>query len=53
MTSTQHELSVTRFIDAPPATVYRIYTGRTAEWWVPRPWATPAVQSDLPTGRPM
>ncbi len=50
MTSTQHELSVTRFIDAPPATVYRIYTERTAEWWVPRPWTTPAVQWDLTTG---
>ncbi len=44
------ELSVTRFIDAPPETVYRVYTERTAEWWVPKPWTTPAVEWDLRTG---
>ena len=45
-----HELSVTRYIAAPPETVYRVYTGRTAEWWVPKPWTTPAVDWDLRTG---
>jgi uncharacterized protein YndB with AHSA1/START domain len=44
------ELSVTRTIDAPPETVYRIYTERTAEWWVPRPWTTAAVEWDLRAG---
>ncbi|HWH22601.1 MAG TPA: SRPBCC family protein [Allosphingosinicella sp.] len=44
------ELSVTRFIDAPPETVYRAYTERTADWWVPKPWTTPAVEWDLRTG---
>ena len=44
------ELSVTRFIDAPPETVYRVYTQRTAEWWVPKPWTTPAVEWDLRAG---
>ena len=43
-------LSVTRMIDAPPEAVYRAYTERTAEWWVPRPWTTPAVDWDLRTG---
>ena len=50
MSSTEKELSVTRYIDAPPETVYRVYTERTAEWWVPKPWTTPAVNWDLRTG---
>ena len=44
------ELSVTRYIDAPPQDVYRVYTERTAEWWVPKPWTTLAVEWDLRTG---
>lgn len=53
MTGNDHlELSITRYIDAPPETVYRVYTERTAEWWVPKPWTTPAVDWDLrPGGR--
>lgn len=51
-TETGHELSITRFIQAPPETVYRIYTGRTGEWWAPKPYATPIVEWDLrPGGR--
>ena len=47
-----HELSVTRLIAAPPETVYRVYTGRTAEWWAPRPWRTPVIENDYrPGGR--
>ena len=46
------ELSVTRFIDARPETVYRVYTERTAEWWAPRPWATSIIEFDArPGGR--
>jgi uncharacterized protein YndB with AHSA1/START domain len=44
------ELSVTRFIDAPPETVYRVYTELTAEWWAPKPWATSIVAFDARTG---
>ncbi len=44
------ELSVTRYIDAPPETVYRVYTERTTEWWVPKPWSTPAAEWDLRIG---
>ena len=44
------ELSVTRFIDAPPATVYRIYTERLAEWWAPAPWKTRVLEMDLRAG---
>lgn len=47
-----HELSITRSIDAPPEIVYRVYTERTALWWVPKPWTTPAVEWNLrPGGR--
>jgi len=46
------ELSVTRFIDAPPEVVYRVWTERTTEWFVPKPWTTPTVEFDLrPGGR--
>ena len=50
MSNTDKELSVTRYIDAPPETVYRVYTERTAEWWMPKPWTTSAVEWDLRTG---
>ena len=50
MSNSELELSVTRFIDAPPETVYGVYTERTAEWWVPRPWTTGAVEWDLRNG---
>ena len=47
-----HELSVTRFIDAPPETVYRVWTERTAQWWAPKPFATRVIEHDLrPGGR--
>lgn len=48
----EHELSITRLIDAPPAVVYRVWTERTVEWWAPRPYTTPVVDLDLrPGGR--
>ena len=47
-----HELSVTRHIDAPPETVYRVYTGRMEEWFAPKPWKTRNIEQDLrPGGR--
>jgi uncharacterized protein YndB with AHSA1/START domain len=46
------ELSITRLIDAPPETVYRVWTERLGEWWAPRPYTTPVVEIDLrPGGR--
>ncbi len=51
-TNAAHELSITRFIEAPPDVVYRVWTGRTTEWWAPRPYTTPVVELDLrPGGR--
>ena len=52
MTETQHELSITRLIDAPPETVYRVYTERMEEWFAPEPWKTRNIEQDLrPGGR--
>jgi uncharacterized protein YndB with AHSA1/START domain len=50
MSNESHELSVTRFIDAPPETVYRVYAERLEEWWAPAPWRTRVVEMDLRTG---
>ncbi len=44
------ELSISRLIDAPPETVYRVWTERTGEWWAPRPYTTPVVEHDLRSG---
>lgn len=50
--SANHELSISRFIDAPPEAVYRVYTERTAEWWAPKPWTTTITAFDArPGGR--
>lgn len=44
------ELSVTRFISAPPEKVWDIMTERTTEWWCPKPWRTEIVEQDWRTG---
>ena len=47
-----YELSVTRFIKAPPETVWRAWTRHATEWFTPRPWSTVSVDYDLrPGGR--
>jgi len=33
-----NEISVTRFIAAPPARVWDVMTNRIDEWWCPKPW---------------
>ena len=45
-----HELTLERRIAATPATVWRVFTQRTAEWWCPKPWTTPVVDWDLCPG---
>lgn len=46
------ELSVTRYIDAPPERVWQIMTERLTEWWCPRPWKTEIIELDWrPGGR--
>jgi uncharacterized protein YndB with AHSA1/START domain len=36
--SDANELSVTRYIDAPPAKVWDVLVNRQEEWWCPKPW---------------
>ncbi len=36
--SDNFELSVTRFIAAPPTRVWEIMANRIEEWWCPKPW---------------
>ncbi len=46
------ELSIERYIDAPPETVFRVWTERLEEWWAPKPWTTKIIEQDLrPGGR--
>lgn len=46
------ELSISRYIDAPPAIVYRVWTERTAEWFAPKPFMTRVIAQELrPGGR--
>jgi uncharacterized protein YndB with AHSA1/START domain len=52
MTQPLFELSVERYIDAPPATVFQVWTQRLEEWWAPKPWTTRIIAQDLrPGGR--
>lgn len=46
------ELSVTRYIAAPPAVVWDTMVNRQEEWWCPRPWRVEIVAQDrFPGGR--
>lgn len=46
------ELSVTRYIAAPPAEVWDIMVNRQEDWWCPRPWTVELVAQDrFPGGR--
>ena len=48
--SDRFELSITRRIDAPLASVWGAWTGHLAEWWCPRPWTTEVIENDWRTG---
>lgn len=46
------ELTVTRYIDAPPAKVWDAMTNRQEEWWCPVPWRAEIIEQDKrPGGR--
>ena len=48
----ENELTVTRYIDAPPETVWDAMTRRQEEWWCPKPWrAEFDVNERRPGGR--
>jgi len=34
------DLTVDRYIDAPPAAVWHAMTDRITEWWCPKPWTS-------------
>lgn len=45
-------LKVSRYIGAPPETVWRAFIDHATEWFTPRPWTTPSVIYELhPGGR--
>lgn len=45
-------LKVSRYIGAPPQTVWRAFIDHATEWFTPRPWTTPSVVYELhPGGR--
>jgi uncharacterized protein YndB with AHSA1/START domain len=50
MTDETFELSVTRLIDAPVGTVWRIATERVGEWWCPKPWTVEIIEQDWRAG---
>ncbi len=52
MTQAQHELVFTRHIAAPRAAVWRCWTEPELlkQWFTPRPWTTPVVETDLRAG---
>lgn len=45
-----NELSVTRFIAAPPAKVWEVLAERQNEWWCPRPWRAEVDRQDRRPG---
>lgn len=47
-----HELSVERYIAAPPAAVWKVMTERLAEWWCPKPWTTEIRRLEWRPGGP-
>ena len=52
MAGAEFELSIERIIDAPPETVFKVWTERLEEWWAPKPWTTKIVEMVLrPGGR--
>jgi uncharacterized protein YndB with AHSA1/START domain len=52
MTDNPNELSVSRFIAAPPERVWHVMTERQTEWWCPKPWRAEFVAQDKrPGGR--
>jgi uncharacterized protein YndB with AHSA1/START domain len=52
MTDENHELSITRLIDAPRHAVYRCWSepALMKQWFAPKPFTTPKVELDLRPG---
>jgi uncharacterized protein YndB with AHSA1/START domain len=52
MSNATHELTITRHIAAPRASVWRCWTEPELlkQWFTPRPWTTPVVETDVRAG---
>ncbi|WP_419722910.1 SRPBCC family protein [Sphingobium aquiterrae] len=50
MPAQAHELSITRYIAAPPEKVFRTYFDRQEEWFAPRPWTSSIIVSEPRAG---
>jgi uncharacterized protein YndB with AHSA1/START domain len=50
MSNAPFELSVTRFIAAPPAKVWNVLANRQEEWWCPKPWTVKLEEQDRRPG---
>jgi len=50
MPESSNELSVERYIDAPPSEVWKVMTDRITEWWCPKPWTTTIGELDWRPG---
>ncbi len=44
------ELSITRFIAAPPEKVWRMVTEHQSKWWCPLPWRAEVIEQDWRAG---
>ena len=49
---TEHELALTRLIDATPEQLFRCWTkpALMKQWFVPKPWTIAEVETDVRTG---
>lgn len=45
-----NELSITRYIHAPPAKVWDILANRQEEWWCPKPWSIEMIAQERHAG---
>jgi uncharacterized protein YndB with AHSA1/START domain len=52
MTDQTHELRLTRLVDAPRHALWRCWTepDLIKQWFTPRPWTTPVVETDVRVG---
>lgn len=44
------ELSISRYVDAPPSVVWKVYTERMEEFFCPKPWRVEVVENDFRSG---
>jgi uncharacterized protein YndB with AHSA1/START domain len=50
MTESARELSITRYIAAPPEKVWDVMVNHQEEWWCPKPWQARVDQQDRRPG---